>query len=110
MLLEPDRDVNVRENPVGIVAGDRAAAEGFDVRYMHLRPYRCLRVFEFLAGADDVGLGEPGEEHGDVALPYLVLAAEAGQAAHEFVTVLERHAERAPGLQLARPRLRPSPH
>jgi hypothetical protein len=45
MFLEPDGDMNVGEDAVGIVAGDRAASEGFDVRYMHLRPYRGLRVF-----------------------------------------------------------------
>jgi transposase len=52
VFLESDGDMNMRENPVGIIPGDRAAPEGFDVRYMHLRPYRGLRIFELLAGAD----------------------------------------------------------
>src|SRR5437899_2182106 len=59
--------------------------------------------------ADDVGLGEPGDEHRDVSLPDLVLAAEVGEAGHEVVAVLERHPERAPGLQLACLHLRPPP-
>src|SRR5260370_30700040 len=75
---------------------------------MHLRPHRGLWAFKLLAGADDVGLGEPGEEHRDVALSDLVLTAEAGKAGHEFVAVLERHAERAPGLEFARLHLRAS--
>src|SRR5436190_15951694 len=107
MLLEPDGDMNVGEDAVGIVAGDRAAPEGFDIRYMHLRPYRCLRIFELLAGADDVDLAEPGDEHRDIALPDIVLAAEIGEAGHEVVAMLERHPERAPGLQLACLHLKP---
>jgi hypothetical protein len=45
VFLEPDGDMNVRKNPVAIIAGDRAASEGFDIRDMYLRPYRGLRIF-----------------------------------------------------------------
>ena len=66
-----------------------------------------VRIFELLAGADDVDLAEPGDEHRDIALPDIVLAAEIGEAGHEVVAMLERHPERAPGLQLACLHLKP---
>jgi hypothetical protein len=44
VFLERDGGMNVGEDPFGIVAGDRAAPEGFDVRHMHLRPHRRLWI------------------------------------------------------------------
>jgi hypothetical protein len=40
-------------------------------------------LFYLLARADDAGHGQSGGEHRDVALPDLVLAAEAGEAGQD---------------------------
>src|SRR5262249_9205179 len=94
--------MDVGKDAVAVAASDRAATHGLDVRHMHLRPYRGLRVFQLLAGAYDVRFGEPGQEHWDIALPDVVVLAEAGKRRHEVVAMVKRHAESTPRLQFAR--------
>jgi hypothetical protein len=51
VCLEADGQVDVRLECVGVgVVGDGAAAEGFDVREVNLRPDGSIRVVEVLAG------------------------------------------------------------
>lgn len=56
-------------------------------------------VGEFLAGADDLGFGESGDEHRDVALADVVGGAESGECVKEVVVVIEGDAEGSAGCQ-----------
>jgi hypothetical protein len=76
-----------------------ATAEGFDVGEVNLRPDWGTGVGELLAGADDLGLREPGDEHRDVALADVVGGAERGECVEEIVTVVEGYAEGSAGFQ-----------
>lgn len=80
---------------VGLVPGEGAAAEGFDVGQVDLGPHGCVRVVKLVAGADDLDLAEAGDEAGDVALAHPVLAAEVGQGGEEVVAVVEGDGEAA---------------
>src|SRR6266498_5475519 len=94
VLLEPDRDVDVRQDRLfGLVVGDGAAAERFDVGQVHAGPDRRLRVVELGAGADDLGLGEARDEHWNVAVPDPVGVAELVEGGEEVLAVVEGHAE-----------------
>jgi hypothetical protein len=70
-----------------------ATAEGVDVGEVDLGPDGGTGVGELFAGADDLGLREPGDEHRDVALADVVGGAERGERVEEIV---------APGATLMR--------
>jgi hypothetical protein len=48
VFFEANRDVDMRGDPI-TVTSDRPASQSLDVRHVHRRPYRCLRVRELLA-------------------------------------------------------------
>jgi hypothetical protein len=76
--LEADGHVDVRGNALAaLVVGEVPAAEGLDVLQVDLRPDRCPGIVEFVAGTDEVDLGEAGDERGDVALPDVGAAVDA---------------------------------
>ncbi|MFT7837702.1 hypothetical protein Q5530_16330 [Saccharothrix sp. BKS2] len=95
-FLEADRDVDVGVDlVVGLVEGEGAATEGFDVGQVDFRPDRCFGVGQLFAGADDVDVAEAGDEAGDVGVADMVLCAELGQCGEEVVAVVEGDAEAA---------------
>lgn len=89
--------MNVRQHAVGLgVVAKGATTEGFDVGEVDLG---LDGGGEFLAGADDLGFGEPGDEHRDVALVDVVCGAERGECVEEVVVVVEGDAEGPAGCQ-----------
>lgn len=99
-FLEPEAGVNVRQDAAGLgVVAKGAAAEGFDVGEVDLGPDGGTGVGELFAAADDLGFGEPGNEHRDVALADVVGSAERGESVDEIVTVVEDDAEGSAGCQ-----------
>lgn len=58
-FFEAKARVDMWQYPVGLrVVAQGAAAEGFDVGEVDFGPYGGAGVGEFLAGPDDLGLGE----------------------------------------------------
>ena len=94
--LLANRHMDVGEHYAGSgVIRQCAGAEGFDPGQMNLAPDGRLGILELLAGADDLGLGEPGDEHRDVALAEVVVVAERGQRWEEVFPVVEGHGQGA---------------
>ena len=83
-----------------LVVGDGAAAECFGVGEMDPGPDRGGWVLEFVAGADDLGFSECGQEHGDVAVADAVACAEFLEGGEEALAGVEPDAEGAPGREL----------
>lgn len=96
VFLEADGDVNVGCDPlVGLVPGEGAATESFDVGEVDSCPHGRVGVVDFVAGADDLDLAEAGDETGDVALADVVVVAEVSQGREEVVAVVEDDGEAA---------------
>lgn len=76
------------------------ASHRLDPGQVDLAPHWGLWVFQLLARAYDLGLGEARDEHGDVSVPNAVAAAELGGRGKEVVAVVEGHPEGSAGGQL----------
>lgn len=99
-FFEAEAGVNVRQHAVCLgVAAKGATTEGFDVGEVDLGPDGGTGVGEFLASADDLGFGEPGDEHRDVALADVVGGAERGEGVEEVFVMIEGDAEGSAGCQ-----------